>query len=193
VGDEQKAKVSGRLGLTRRYYAVSLKGFTLVILDTNDISGYAYPSRAKETAAAKAMLERLTATHATNAQTWNGAIGARQVAWFEKACLRAGRTGKKVVVFAHHPISPPNAHNAWNAPDILGVLQRQPSIVAWINGHNHHGAYDLFEGVPCVTLNGMVETPDKNAFALVNLLEDRLEVLGHGREPSREVAYRRAV
>jgi hypothetical protein len=35
----------------------------------------------------------------------------------------------------------------------------------------------------------MVETKDTNAFAVAHLHPDRLELVGHGREPSRECVF----
>ena len=193
VSDSFKPQVPRRLGLKRRFDSLTRGEFCLVRLDTNDLSGYAYPAQSKETAAAKAMLERLIAVKALNAQPWNGAVGSQQLAWFERTCLRARRAGRKVVVFAHHPIFPADPHNTWNAAELLGILDRHSNVVAWINGHNHAGAFGLYQGVPCVTLKGMVETADQNAFAELVLRSDRLEIVGHGREPSREVPWRRAV
>jgi hypothetical protein len=34
----------------------------------------------------------------------------------------------------------------------------------------------------------MVDTPDSNAFAVLALFEDRIEIEGFGREPSRRLA-----
>ena len=48
------------------------------------------------------------------------------------------------------------------------------------------------DGVPYITLRGMVETKDTNAFATMRLFADRLEIAGHGREPNREIPFRKA-
>lgn len=56
----------------------------------------------------------------------------------------------------------------------------------------HAGAFAVFEGVPCLTFQGMVETERTNAYAVVRLFADRLEVVGRGREPSRELPLRSA-
>jgi hypothetical protein len=50
-----------------------------------------------------------------------------------------------------------------------------------MNGHNHAGAYDLQQGVHFLTLAGMVETPDQNAFAIVELRQGQLDLQGFGR------------
>ncbi|HEY6229173.1 MAG TPA: phosphatase, partial [Verrucomicrobiae bacterium] len=92
-----------------------------------------------------------------------------------------------------HPIFPfPNNHNEWNSDALLQLVNRNRNIVAWINGHNHAGAYALRDGVPFITMHGMVETPNTNAFATAEIFSDRLVIAGKGREPSREIKFRNA-
>ncbi len=190
VAAEFKARVATRLGGRHRYREVRLGEFCVLVLDTNEVSTYAYPESSRQTAEARGILARLTAAHALNAQPWNGAVGPQQLAWLERACQRAERAGQKVIILAHHPVLPDNPHNTWNAADMLEVLARHRNIVAWFNGHNHQGAFGAYEGVPCVTFKGMVETADQNAFAVVKLYADRLELIGYGREVSRDLPFR---
>jgi hypothetical protein len=96
-----------------------------------------------------------------------------------------------VIVLAHHPVAPHNDHNVWNSPAVLTALKNQPAVVAWCNGHNHAGHFADHAGVPCVTMHGMVETAATTAFATVRILPDRLVIAGHGREPSRELVFRK--
>jgi manganese-dependent ADP-ribose/CDP-alcohol diphosphatase len=93
-------------------------------------------------------------------------------------------------VFSHHPVYPANNHCEWNSDARLKVVERNLIVVAWINGHNHAGAYGVHAEVPFITLHGMVETRDTNAYAVEHLSSDRLELIGHGREPSRECKFR---
>ncbi len=190
VPDELKARVPARLGLKRRYYSVEARGFCFVMLDTTDMSAYAYPADSKEAVAAEAERKALAAAGAKNAQTWNGAVGEGQLKWFEDTCGKAAKAQRKVVVFAHHPIFPPDTHTEWNSDALLKVVERNRNVVAWINGHNHAGAFGVHDDVPFITLKGMVETENTNAFAVARLLPDRLELTGHGREPSRELVLR---
>jgi 3',5'-cyclic AMP phosphodiesterase CpdA len=193
VRDEQKDQAPGRLGMERRYYSITQGGFCFAMLDTNDVSVYAHPLKSKETAEAFAQLNEYAATGLLHAQTWNGAVGATQIKWLEDTCKKAAEAGQKVILFAHHPIYPfPNNHNEWNSDALLQLVNRHRNIVAWINGHNHAGAFALRDGVPFITLKGMVETRDTNAFATAQFLPDRLQIIGKGREPSREIPFRTA-
>jgi len=189
VLDELKPKVPGRMGIARRYYAFDHGGFRFVVLDTNDVSTYATQEGTPERAAAAAELKRLEAAKAKQGKPWNGGIGAAQLEWFERTCREA--SGRPVIVFAHHPVAPDNEHNAWNASEVLALLDRNLNIVAWLNGHNHKGNYAERNGTHFVTMHGMVETPATTALATARILPDRMILTGHGREPSRELVFRR--
>ena len=190
VLDEEKSRVPARLGIEPRYGSFDHRGFRLVILDTNDVSTYAH---AKGTAAhvnAARELARAQEARLPQAQPWNGGIGSAQLDWFERACRAAREARRRVIVFAHHPVFPAGQHVIWNNHELLNAIDRQPNVVAWLNGHNHAGAFGEHRGVPYVTMRGMVETIDTTAFATARVLKDRIILAGHGREPSRELKFR---
>jgi 3',5'-cyclic AMP phosphodiesterase CpdA len=190
VLDAEKSHVPERLGMKWRYGSFERGRLRFVVLDTNDVSTYAHAAATPEHAEAERELKRLAAEKALQAKPWNGAIGAKQMAWFERECADAARAGQRVIVLAHHPIFPAGPHNLWNAEQTLAFLDRQKHVVAWLNGHNHAGNYGEHHGLPCLTLHGMVETPVKNAFATAAIFEDRIVLTGHGRVPSREMKFR---
>jgi manganese-dependent ADP-ribose/CDP-alcohol diphosphatase len=193
VEQELKLKAPARLGLERRYYSVTQNGFCFVMLDTNDVSVYAYPINSKEFFAAFESLKQYAATGALHAQPWNGAVGAAHMKWLDETCKKAAEDNQKVIIFAHHPIFPfPHNHNAWNSEALLRFIDGARNVVAWINGHNHAGNFAVRGGVPFITLKGMVETQNTNAFATAQIYSDRMVIAGSGREPSREVKFRTA-
>ena len=191
VLEELKAKVPGRLGLEARYRFFDQGEFRFVILDTNDVSTYAHAAGSPERMAAAAELQRLEVEKVRQAKPWNGGIGAAQLAWFGRVCAEARAARRKVIVLAHHPVAPANEHNVWNSSAVLTALENQPAVVAWLNGHNHAGHFAEHAGIPCVTMRGMVETAATTAFATARILPDRLVITGHGREPSRELVFRK--
>lgn len=190
VLDTEKPRVPERLGMKWRYGSFDHGGFRFVVLDTNDVSTYAHPSGAPERAAAERELVRLQAAKMRQARPWNGGIGAEQLAWLDRELTTARKSGQRVIVFAHHPVWPDNDHNVWNAPEVLAVLDRHPHVVAWLNGHNHAGAFGERSGLPFVTMKGMVETAATTACAIARILPDRLVLEGQGREPARELRFR---
>jgi manganese-dependent ADP-ribose/CDP-alcohol diphosphatase len=191
VLDAEKPEVPGRMGMTKRYYSFEHGGFRFVVLDTTAVSTYAHPEGTPPHRSAAGELERLKAAKLPNAQSWNSGVGERQIAWFETQCRDAAAAGQKVIVFAHHPVFPSgNVHNAWDSEPVLGAVERHRNVVAWFNGHNHAGAFGIHRDVPFVTLRGMVETADTNAFAVAAVYADRIVLTGHDREPSRELPLR---
>ena len=190
VIDAQKADVPQRMGMAWRYGTFDHAGFRFVVLDTNDVSTYAHAAGTPGRSAAAAELARLQAAKVEQAKPWNGGVGPAQLAWLERTCSEARETRRKVIIFAHHPVLPEGAHNVWNANEVLAVIDRHPQVVAWINGHNHAGAFGERNGMPFLTLHGMVETSDTTAFATAKILADRIVLHGHGREPSREMKFR---
>ena len=185
-----KPKVPGRMGMQRRYSHFDQGGFRFIILDTTEVSTYATVKDSAEQKAAEAELQRLEALKLAHAKAWNSGIGEAQLKWFDAACEGAGKAGLKVIVFAHHPVLPEGTHNVWNNQEVVKVIERHPQVVAWLNGHNHAGGYAERNGVPFITMHGMVETVDTTAFAVAELHADRLVIAGHGREPSREIVFR---
>ncbi|MCL5271154.1 MAG: metallophosphoesterase [bacterium] len=177
------------LGLARRYYDFARSGWRFVVLDGNDLSLYATTAGSPEHAAAEAMLDDLRRRGAPNAQEWNGGIGPAQLDWLRATLARARAVGERVVVFCHFPVWPDNVHNLWNAEAALDALDSSPGVVAWIAGHNHEGNYGLRRGVHHLTLRGMVETPDRGAYALVEVWPDRLRVIGRDGEPDRTLPF----
>ena len=190
VLDARKPEVPKRLGMAWRYGSFDHGGFRFAVLDTNDASTYAHPAGTPENVAAVKELARLTAAKVRQAKPWNGGLGAAQLAWLDRICAEARTAGRKVIVLAHHPVFPDNEHNVWNSGAVLALLDRHPHVVAWLNGHNHAGAYGERSGVPYVTMRGMVETADTTAYATARVLADRIVLTGHGREPSREMRFR---
>lgn len=190
VAEEKKTAVPALLGLPARRGSFDLPGWRCLLLDTNDVSRYAYPAGSPASLEAERELARLTAARVRQAKPWNGGVGPGQLRWFEDECAAARREGRRVLVFSHHPVWPAGDHCAWNAAEVLAVVDRHPNVAAWCNGHHHAGALGERNGVPYLTLRGMVETAEATAYAVATLHADRLILEGRGREPSRELALR---
>lgn len=186
------AQVPVRLGVPSRRAFFDVSGFRFVILDSNAVSAYAHPAGSPERAAALQELALLKVAKVPQAFDWNGGFGAEQLQWLDRLAAEAESGGLRVVVFAHHPLLPARAHVAWDAPAALDAVLRRRSIVAWLCGHDHAGAYAERAGVHFVTFHGMVETPDQNAYAFVRIEGRRLVIEGRGREPSRDLRLRPA-
>ncbi len=185
----------GRLYRTYRmpapYYHVDTAGWRFIFLNTNELAAYATVPGTKQAAAYARLVERVERQGQTGLKPWNGGIGKAQLKWLRRQLRGAERQGLNVLVFTHHPLLPEgNAHEALNNREILALISRYGQRVrAVLSGHNHAGAFAVHGGLPCVTLEGMVETADENAYGILHIHEDRLVISGTGRLTSRTIAF----
>ena len=182
-----RAAVLEKMALERGYYDFVVGRWRFVVLDTLDaalIGGWKEDS--ENYAAGKQMFERLKSEKAANAVNWNGGIGQEQKQWLAGVLDDAASKGEQVLAFGHCPLVPAgDVHNVWNAEEIAQMLENSKCVAAYFCGHNHHGSYELRNGVHYVTFKGMVETADTNAYAVVTLKGDTIVITGFGRTVSR--------
>lgn len=179
-----REQVLAKLDMPSSYYQFRRNGWRFIVVDTNDISTYGNPQGSPNYVLAEQMLAELRAAGKDNAQTWNGGVGADQLAWIEQVLAHAQRQGDKVVLNAHHPIYPFSSYNAFNDDQLVDLVTSYDNVVAWFNGHNHDGNYGFTGGKHFLNFKGMVDTPE-NSYATVQAYDDHLVVDGFGREPDR--------
>ncbi len=177
------------LHLANGYCELLLPGWRLLMLDGTELAEYAQGMHRDLADEAEACRSSLLGHQ--NGAIWNGAIGREQMAWMEWHLSQAEAAGERVVLFCHFPISPPgHSMTLWNEADLRVMLSRYHSADAWIAGHSHFGSYEYLDSIHHLTLRGMLMSPDSNAFAILNLYPDRMEVEGFGREPYRVMPLR---
>ncbi|HOW67068.1 MAG TPA: metallophosphoesterase [Candidatus Paceibacterota bacterium] len=186
VEPQKKSLVRSRLGMPADYYSFLRSPWRFVVLDGTQVG---LPRLIQDTPEYQAMIHEIermrpTAANPQALQTWNGALGSPQRTWLEQQLQHARQRRQRVIIFCHFPILPVDAHVLWDQTEVLRILACHKHVAAWINGHNHQGAYARHGGIHCLTLKGMVDTAD-NAFALMKLFPDRLELEGYGRQESR--------
>ncbi len=188
VPDDKKPEVFGRLGMKKPYHSFSKGGFRFVFLDGTEISTFSQPRDSEVFKEASAMLKEFEAEGRKNAKSWNGTISPVQLAWLKEELVAAKAAGEKAIISCHYPILPDNAHNLWSDREVLAVIDLFPgTVAAWFNGHNHAGNYAERKGVHYVTVQGMVDTEDVNAFAVLDVSPELLTIRGSGRVPSRSL------
>lgn len=72
------------------------------------------------------------------------------------------------------------------------MIGSHSSVVCFMAGHDHNGGYHLDEdtGIHHVTFEGVIETPpDSNAFGILSVFEDRMELEGSGRVANRVLVF----
>ena len=69
------------------------------------------------------------------------------------------------------------------------MLGQYDNVMAYFNGHNHAGNYGVVDGVHYVTVEGMLETADTTAYAIIEVYNDRIEMKGFGRASDRSLPH----
>lgn len=115
-------------------------------------------------------------------------IGGTQAAWLRDALVEAARNDERVICFNHYTLlqeAAPNHDRLRNDVEILGIVENAANVATWFSGHDHGGGYAFRNGTHFVTLQAMVDAGDDNAYAVVRLFPDRIEVEGVGTVPDR--------
>ena len=190
VADSLKELVPGRLGLVKRYDDFAVGNWRFVMVDGNDESLYAWPKGSKRYKRASKAFDLVKQNGKPQAMEWNGGMGNRQFRWLKRVLKKASNKHEQIILFSHFPIYPPEVHNLWNDGKIVDLLEATPGVVSWMSGHNHQGGYELNNGIHYLILRGMVETASTNAYAVIDVYPERLEVRGIGREPTRTLHFK---
>ncbi|MBC7311417.1 MAG: metallophosphoesterase, partial [Rhizobium sp.] len=188
VAADRLAEVHARLGMPAPYHDFVANGVRLILTDGNEVSLFAPPLDDPRRVEAAERLAALTAAGAANAQMWNAGMSATQVAWLGERLRQADKAGERAIVFGHYPLHPASDHNLWGAEEVSALIAASPAAIGYFCGHNHAGNYGLLNGTHFVNIKGMVDTFDENAFAIVAVHADRIEITGFGREESRVLA-----
>ena len=69
------------------------------------------------------------------------------------------------------------------------MIEKYPQVKAVISGHHHPGNFADYKGIPMITLEGMIETIDQNAYGVLELYPRRIEIKGQGRMTSRKFDF----
>jgi 3',5'-cyclic AMP phosphodiesterase CpdA len=181
VSDAQKAEVPKTLGMAARHYDFTVKGWRFAVLDGNEVSLMGTTKGTPERGKAQTMLAAMKARGARHAQSYNGAVSEAQLAWLDKVLADADARKQSAIVFCHFPVYPMNGLNLWNREDVIAVLEKHDSVVAYINGHDHAGNYGVKKGIHYLTVNGMVDTPDTTAYGVASQAGPGVDIAGTGR------------
>ncbi|NLE36751.1 MAG: hypothetical protein GX621_01855, partial [Pirellulaceae bacterium] len=156
-----REEIEEKLGLDRAYYDFTpdgVEGWRLIVLDGND-AGY-------------------------------GVLGEEQTAWLKQTLDAARRRNERVILFNHFAVLKKAAarHRMKTPEPLQSIITRSGCVVAYFAGHDHAGGYAEEGGIQHVTFHGMVESGWRNAYAIVYVFQDRIEIRGFGAVPSRRLA-----
>ncbi|MDR2275981.1 MAG: metallophosphoesterase [Sphingobacterium sp.] len=168
-------------GMSNSYYSVVRQNWRFIFLNTNDLSEYATEKGSEKHLRWKNMRDSLNLAGRSNTQPWNGGIGNKQLAWLRAELELSELEKENVLVFTHHPLLPENGYEALNNQAILDILTSFPSVKMVLSGHNHAGNNVLSKNIPFITLEGMIETANDNAFGILEIDQDEINIHGSGR------------
>ena len=177
--------VISELEMNKDYYDFKIKDWYFIVLNGMDLNLVAQPAFNKKQNEAEQMFQTLLKNEKINAMKWNGGIGEQQLIWLKHKLKKADSLNGKVILFCHFPVYPKNEHNLWNCEEVIELIESYDCVKAYISGHNHHGNYGIKNNIHYLTLKGMVETSEKNAYAIFEAWSDRLKIIGYGREENR--------
>ncbi len=184
VSDDKKNEVIEKLRMPNGYYSIVYNQYRLIVLDGTDVYANRYPKGSKKHKESKAFVKKQNLGKFPFRNTGDSAIGKEQLKWLDKNLEAAILNNEKVILLCHFPVLPSGPLTLINSKDIVGIIDKNPTIVAYLCGHNHLGSYVENNGVHYLNFLGMVDT-SANAFAIVKVYDDRLEVEGFGRETNR--------
>jgi predicted phosphodiesterase len=185
VAPEHLPTVAKRMGLAAPYHSFARHGWRFVVLNGNEVSTFAPPEDHPHRELAARRLANLKAAGAINAHPWNASLSDEQFEWLRSSLEAAKAAGERVIVMNHYPVYPSNEHDMWDRQRIIGLLTGYTNFAAYFCGHNHAGNFGEIDGRYFVNFKGMVDTAKENAFAIVDIHGDRIEIHGFGREDSR--------
>lgn len=137
---------------------------------------------------------------------WNGAVSQMQLDWLDRELSQADDHAEYVLVISHFPLFAEGKSinkvskvpflgnmgiyfdrmgvSTWNGQDILNIMDRHPSVKAYMAGHLHEGAFGTRKNVHHITFKGMVQTP-KGPYSIATLDRDFIRIEGFEEEPTR--------
>ena len=182
MGSEGRAsEVVAKFGLEKSYYSQTVKGYRLIVLDTNELGVIKYEEGTHEWQQGRQKIDELKAADARQAYDWNGGLGELQLDWLRNELQNAGQQNQKAILFSHHPVFPPNPLNALDDKEVLTVIDQYADVVvAYVNGHNHVGAYGERNGKPYITVPGMLQG-ETNSFGIVTVNDSHILIDGYSR------------
>ncbi|HBO42432.1 MAG TPA: hypothetical protein DD670_00525 [Planctomycetaceae bacterium] len=123
-----------------------------------------------------------------------GELGKEQTEWLEATLAKAANRNERVIVFNHFPLLRETTTRydmifLKNQPAIRDILDRSGCVVAYFAGHDHAAAYAKDLGIHHVTFPAMAEAHKTNAYAIIDVFDDRIEIRGFGNVPGRSLRF----
>ena len=174
------------LKMKRGYYARDLPGWTVIVIDTVDISVHSHLEENQRLA--KEFME--THKDADNANDWNGGLSETQLTWLREELDSAKNAGRNVLVCGHIPMFCTNTtkHVIYHYEE-LHKLFVEKGVKAYFAGHYHDGDYVRKDGIHYVTFESIIDSSEKGSWGIIELCQDCIVVEGHGDMTPRRLEF----
>lgn len=172
-----------KLNMSAAYYSFKKEKWRFIMLNTNEIASYVTSEDTQKEELAS-MKQRIKEEGRKNGASYNGGISKKQLNWLESELQKAQENKENVIILSHHPLYAAVGLTALNDLEILDVLSNYPCVKLSISGHHHPGDYGIYKGIHFITTEGMIETENENAYAVVDIYTDKIDFRGKGRTKS---------
>ncbi|MDR3059863.1 MAG: metallophosphoesterase [Prevotella sp.] len=173
------------LNMPDEYYSFRKGNWCFIMLNTNEIASYANVENTEKGAELTEMLKKIKEEMRLNGAGYNGGISKRQMQWLEQELKKSQQDSVNTLVFSHHPLYGIKGLTALNDLEITDLLSKYSTTVKGvISGHHHAGAFGIYKEIPFITTEGMIETESANAYGIVTIYPDKIELTGKGRTKS---------
>ena len=120
---------------------------------------------------------------------FNGGISSEQLHWLNEELEASDRNDQNVIIISHIPLHPESTIflcYIWNYQELLDIIWKHDCVKACICGHSHEdGDFKDYKGIQHIVLPAVLEcNENENAFADVNVYENKLQIVGHGKVKS---------
>lgn len=173
-----------KLNMPGEYYSFRKGSWRFIMLNTNEIASYANVEGTGKEKELEDLLQKVKEEARPNGAEYNGGISEKQMEWLKQELEKSQKESVNTLLFTHHPLYGVKGLTALNDKEIIGLLSKNPTVKGVISGHHHAGAFDVYEGIPFVTTEGMIETETDNAFGVATIYPDKIEIEGFGRTKS---------
>ncbi|GAB6010057.1 metallophosphoesterase [Dysgonomonas reticulitermitis] len=177
-----------RLNMPGEYYSFNKGNWHFIMLNTNEIASYANVKGTEKDVELAEMLQKIKDQKRPNGASYNGGISKKQMQWLEQELKKSQQDSVNTLIFSHHPLYGVKGLTALNDIEIIDLLSKYPTTVKGvISGHHHAGAFGVYKDIPFITTEGMVETESINAYGIVTIYPDKIELEGKGSTKSRTI------
>jgi manganese-dependent ADP-ribose/CDP-alcohol diphosphatase len=188
VSDKYKLGILNKYRMPDFYYDFKYGNWRFIILDGTELGKYS--SFLHSDLEEEGEILRKSVKGNVNDLPWNGGISHRQQLWLQNRLIDALKNNENVIIFCHFPLFPESIDlSLWNYNEIIDILEKYPNVVAYISGHYHEGSYGSKNGIHYLTQKAMVDTPDKNSYAILEIYSNDIRIRGFGDIPDKILLY----